>query len=221
MRAILVALAVMYALTDSGRAAASPIIYSESITTNGVLDGTTFTDELVTLTFTADTANVTFIQGSNFTQYSNVPSVGTVTVAGVGSATLSDAMSLSFFAFPTFSEFSVTDTLLSTDVLDTFAVTSGFAGYTMVGPLSPVSGGASYTVGTLFGTDLGSFEFTKTGGGVSTVTATPVPEPSDLVPVAIGIVGLMALRRRHIPVRSRAFAFIPASLLVRRQSAIV
>jgi hypothetical protein len=72
------------------QAKAAPITYFESITTDGVLGGTAFTNELVTLTFTADTSNVTFFQGSNFTRYTNIPSVSTVTVAGVGSATFSD-----------------------------------------------------------------------------------------------------------------------------------
>jgi hypothetical protein len=54
-----------------------------------------------------------------------------VTVAGVGTATFSDPISLSVFAFPTFSEFIATDTSKSADILDTFAVTAGFAGYNM------------------------------------------------------------------------------------------
>jgi hypothetical protein len=199
MRVTVLAL-VVFALTGFGRAEAAQIFYSESITTDGILGGTVFADKLVTLTFTADTANVTFFQGSNFTQYTNNPSVSTVTVAGIGTATLSDPVSLSVFAFPTFSEFSVTDTLLSSDILDTFAVESGFAGYDMKSSLSPVSGGAAYSVGTLFGTSLGNFEFTKSGGGVSTVTATTAsaaPEPSGLFLIAIGLFSLAAYRTRR------------------------
>jgi hypothetical protein len=187
-------LAAVLALAGFGRADASTIYYTESITTDGSLGGTAFTGKLVTLTFTADIANVTFFQGSGFTQYTNVPTVSTVTVAGIGTATLSDAMSLSVFAFSTFSEFSVTDTALSTDILDTFAVTSGFAGYNMQVPLGPVSGGAAYSVGSPFGTNLGDFTFTKTGGGVSTVAAT-APEPSSLGLLAIGLFGVAARKR--------------------------
>jgi hypothetical protein len=187
-------LAAAFALVGFGRADASTIYYTESITTDGSLGGTAFTGKLVTLTFTADTTNVTFFQGSGFTQYTNVPTVSTVNVAGIGTATFSDAMSLSVFAFSTFSEFSATDTATSTDILDTFAVTSGFAGYNMQGPLAPVSGGAAYPVGTLFGTDLGNFELTKTGGGVSTVAAT-LPEPSSLGLLAIGLFGVAARRQ--------------------------
>jgi hypothetical protein len=108
MRALLAALAAVFALAGSGQAEAAPITYFESFTTDGVLGGTAFTNELVTLTFTADISTVTFFQGSNFTQYTNIPLVSTATVAGVGSATLSDPVSLSVFVFPTFSEFSVT-----------------------------------------------------------------------------------------------------------------
>jgi hypothetical protein len=200
MRVTVLAL-VVFALTGFGRAEAAQIFYSESITTDGILGGTVFADKLVTLTFTADTTNVTFFQGSNFTQYTNNPSVSTVTVAGIGTATWSDPVLLSVFAFPTFSEFSVTDTTSSTDILDTFAVASGFAGYDMKGPLSPVNGGAAYPVGTLFGTSRGSFEFTKTGGGVSTVsattTATAAPEPSGLFLITLGLFSLAAYRPKR------------------------
>ena len=198
MRAIVTILAAMFALAGSRQAEAAPITYFESITTDGVLGGTVFTNELVTLSFTADTSNVTAGPGSSFT---NIPSISTVTVAGVGSATFSDPVSLSVFVFPTFSEFSVTDTALSTDILDTFALTSVFAGYDMTTPLGPVSGGAAYSVGTLFPTSVGNFEFTKTGGGVSSVSA--VPEPSSLFLIALGLSGLAAHRMsRRVRTRS-------------------
>jgi hypothetical protein len=195
MRLIIATLAAAIALAGSARATPASIVYSESITTDGMLGATAFTNELVTLTFTADISNVTFFQGSGFTQYTNIPSLSTVTVAGIGTATFSDPISLSVFVFPAFSEFSVTDTALSTDVLDTFTVVSGFAGYNMAGPLSPVSGGAAYLLGTVFGTSLGDFEFTRSGGGVSTVSA--VPEPPGLALVALGVVGLTAFRTRR------------------------
>jgi hypothetical protein len=195
MRATVVVLTVVLALAGFERAEANVISYSESIVTDGVLGGTAFTGQTVTLTFTADTSNVTFFQGSNFTQYTNIPSVSTVSVAGIGTATFDDAVSLSVSAFPTFSEFSVTDTTHSVDILDTFAVTSAFAGYGMATSIGSVSGGASYPVGTLFGTSLGNFEFTKNGGGVSSVSsvAAAVPEPSGFVLMSIGFLGLLGL----------------------------
>jgi hypothetical protein len=196
MRSTVIALTVVSALTGFGQAEASPISYLEQITTDGSLGGTAFTNKLVTLTFTGDTSNVTFFQGSNFTDYTNIPSVSTVTIAGVGTATFNDALSLSVFVFPTFSEFSATDTALSTDLLDTFAVASGFAGYNMQGPLSPVSGGAAYPVGTLFGTNLGNFAFTRSGGGTSTVSAV-APEPSGLLLIGLGLFSLAAYRTKR------------------------
>ena len=194
MRAAVV-LTVVLALAGFERAEADVISYSESIVTDGVLGGTAFTGQTVTLTFTADTSNVTFFQGSGFTQYTNVPSVSTVSVAGIGTAVFSDPVSLSVLAFPTFSEFSVTDTADSTDILDTFAVTSGFAGYGMTTSIGPVSGGAAYSTGTLFQTSLGNFEFTKSGGGVSSVTAA-VPEPSGFVLMSVGFLGLLGWRKK-------------------------
>ena len=187
---------VMFALIGLGRAGAATIYYTESITTDGSLGGTAFTGELVTLTFMADTSNVTFLQGAGFTQYTNIPSTATVTVATVGTATFSDPISLSVFAFPTFSEFSATDTSLGTDILDTFAVAAGFAGYNMQDSLNPVNGGAAYSVGTPFATNLGDFDFTKTGGGVSTVSAS-VPEPSSVIMIAVGLLIAVTVRRRR------------------------
>jgi hypothetical protein len=189
---------MFFALIGLGRAGATTISYTESITTDGSLGGIAFTGELVTLTFTADTGNVTFFQGSNFTQYTNIPSLSTVTVAGIGTATLSDPFSLSVLVFPTFSEFEATDTSIGEDILDTFATASGFAGYNMQGPLAPVNGGAAYGVGNTFGTNLGSFELTKNGGGVSNASATTaVPEVSSLYMLAIGLFSGAVLRRRR------------------------
>jgi hypothetical protein len=190
---------ILFALICLGRAGATTISYTESITTDGSLGGTAFTGELVTLTFTADTSNVTFFQGSGFTRYTNIPSSSTVTVAGIGTATFSDPISLLVEVHSTFSEFGATDTSIGQDILDTFAVTSGFAGYNMQVSLAPVSGGAAYPVGTTtFGTSLGSFEFTKSGGGVSSVSAaTTVPELSSLGMLATGLCSVAVLRRNR------------------------
>jgi hypothetical protein len=199
MSKAILAMAAVFGLACYGPTKAESITYIESITTDGSLGGTAFTNSLVTLTFTADTDNVTFSQGSDlgtdFTQFTNVPSTSTVTVAGVGTATFSDSISLSMFAFPTFSEFGVTDTSTSSDILDTFAVTSEFAGYDLKGPLAPVSGAPGYTAGTIFETNMGVFEFTKNEPGISTVSAT-VPEPASAMMTALGIAGALSQRRR-------------------------
>jgi hypothetical protein len=180
----------------SGSLARGSIInYSESITTNGQLGSTPFTNALVTLTFSADPSKVTFFQGSDFTQYTNIPTVSTVTVAGVGTATFSDPISVSVSAYPTFSEFGSTDISASNDILDDYAVTAGFAGYKMSSSFGPVAGGAAYPVGAPFPTSLGGFEFTQTGGGVTTFSATAVPEPSGAAAIAVGLC-VIACRRR-------------------------
>src|SRR5438093_6933061 len=64
---------------------ATPITYSEVVTATGSLGASAFTNALVAITLTGDTANVaglgTFLN----------PGVATVTVSGLGTATFTDA----------------------------------------------------------------------------------------------------------------------------------
>jgi hypothetical protein len=69
-------------------ARADLITYTEQAVGSGGLGGTAYTNALVTITFTGDTANVT--GGSGF--FINTVGTTTVTVAGLGLATFTDTM---------------------------------------------------------------------------------------------------------------------------------
>jgi hypothetical protein len=190
MLRILFASVVIIGLACPTQSDAGFIAYTESITTSGTFNGMTFSGQLVTLTFTGDTTNVTATTNG----FANSITKATVTVAGLGTATLSDTFKVGVDTFPTFSDFTATDVTTSTDILDTFAVTSGFTGVDLKSAFGPVSGGASYPVGTSFATSTGTFAFTQTGGGVSTASAS-VPEPSSVLITALGLVGVVIIPR--------------------------
>jgi hypothetical protein len=199
MLRILFTLLVLVGLASSGQAWGTTIIYTESITTDGSLGGTAFTDKLVTLTLTADPSTATFSSGAGFTRYTNAIAQATVTVSGLGTATLSDSFQVRTEAYSTFTDFLVMDTTHpGTDILDTYGANAGaptgFVGFTLANSFGPVSGGAAYQVNLAFATNHGDFEFTKVGGGVSTVTAI-VPEPSTLVMAGFGVLGVLSIRR--------------------------
>ena len=195
---------IVLGLAYSGRAEAGPISYTESITTNGTLDGTAFTSKLVTLTLTADSSNASFFQGSGFTRYTNTINSATLTVAGIGSDTMLDSFSVAVEVFGgsnPFADFLVKDLTQSVDFFDTFTTAAALTGVDLGHAFGPASGGAALDVtdsfGTSFQANTGSFLFANVGGGVSSVSATTTPEPSSLAMTALGGAGAFLLLRER------------------------
>src|SRR5438874_1837668 len=77
---------VVACLAHSNCVLANPITYTDQVIGSGKLGATTFTDALVTVTFTGDTSNV--IPGSGFVDFIITVGTATVNVQGVGTATL-------------------------------------------------------------------------------------------------------------------------------------
>jgi hypothetical protein len=84
-RLALLAVVCVGALAGTGRA--GPITYTEQFTASGSLGTQSFTNAMVTITGTGDTANIVS-SGLNIFN----PVTATVTIAGLGTATFTDSL---------------------------------------------------------------------------------------------------------------------------------
>jgi hypothetical protein len=178
---------LLFAAFGTAMASAGTITITETITTSGVLDGTTFTGKLVTLTLTGDTNNVTGTY--------QLPGTATVSVAGVGSDTFSDPQ-MEAFVLPGSVEGGISDVTEAWDVLDVHNV--GFGTYALNTSFGPVSGG-TFGNPEVFNTVGGTFTIT---GALNvdhpaTFTATLVPETGTVMMLGAGLC-LLGLGRRYM-----------------------
>ena len=173
-------------------ASASTITYTEILANaNGVLDGTTFTGQTVTLTLMGDTAGITNPLAGIFENHGPA----TVSVSGVGTDTFTDTIFVGDSQGSTLAGF--VDASTSSDILD--IANSAFATYALDTSIGPVSGGTS-SVGTdLYNTMGGTFEITSplNVDHSATFSATGVPEPGTFALMAFGIAGVFLSRRRR------------------------
>jgi PEP-CTERM motif len=188
---------LLTALTAFTASADTLLTYTETMTTSGTLDGTGFTNQLVTIALTGDTNGIMSV-GPIFL----LSGSASVTVATVGSDTFTDVMAVVDIDGRSIQTAGITDRALSADVLDT--ANSAFSSYALNTPIGPLSGTSSST------TDKNGFPipFPTAGGTLilngpfdgdhpSTFTATATasaPEPGTLAMFGIGI-GLLGFGR--------------------------
>jgi hypothetical protein len=174
------------------RADATQITYTDQGTISGSLGASAFTNALVTVSFTGDTANVT--GGLGF--WSNSVGTATVTVAGVGTATFTDSM----FAFDNQSARFAGIASQAGSVLDT-DTSPLFDTYDLKTAIGPVTGAVFFRPDLTYGTTLGSLHFASVTGD-TTFTATTgvaaVPEPSTILGASVAVLlgSFYSLRRR-------------------------
>jgi hypothetical protein len=170
---------------------AGTLTFTETMTTNGILDGTTFTNELVTLNLTANTSSIAIISP---VLYYLVGSAS-VTVASVGSDTFTDEMvevSNTSVPWGGFGD-------LTSNLIVLFIDDPAFSSYTLDTPLGPVSDVAYGNSGSTYNTSGGYFEITGPldGSDSATFTAVAAPEPGTLAMLGAGI-SLLVLGRRMV-----------------------
>ena len=179
-------LALMLCVTWPANAAL--VTYTEQATGSGTFGGYGFTDVLVTVTFTGDTANI--VDSSGF--YNNIVGTATVNVSGFVPATFTDTME----AFDNQGAIAagISDWTLGASVLDTYD--NAFATYDLITSIGPISNSPYYRPDITFNTDRGGFNLTSLDGNSTfTATVSSVPEPATMLLLGLGLVGLAGVRR--------------------------
>lgn len=202
-------------LSFASNAHATPITYELSGTASGKIGATTFTDAAVDLIGVGDTAGITSLFGGVI--FGNPFTAFTVTIGGVGTATITDQSAI--WAIPAPSGlvpqpaiiFGREDRVGGVPVLDSITgigivASAGLAGYEDGAPVPPI-------------TDLGGIGFPGCGGigedpcihttlgllsfdsnpfpptGEATFAAEPVPEPTTLFLLGGGLAALAGRSR--------------------------
>jgi hypothetical protein len=174
-------------LTAIAASAGTLLTYTETVTTSGTLDGTAFTNQLVTITLTGDANG---IMNSGFELL--LTGSASVTVAHVGSDAFTDAMAA--LVIPASQTAGISDRSRSADVLDT--INSAFASYGLNTPIGPLSGmsnsntdknGSPIPFPTASGSLLLNGPFDVSHPSIFTAAAIAAPEPETLAMFEAGI----------------------------------
>jgi len=210
--------AVTLALVLTGistAAYADPITFQFSGTASGTIGGTNFSNALVTLNGTGNTNNIVSIFGFAFA----APITTTVTIQGVGTATITDPTEILSSVIPVsiggnLLPFVILGRVDAPPALDSLTGigaigSNAVLGYnlaTSIGPITASPGGIGFIVpcgvpgsDPCLSTSLGTLSFTSnignTSQGTFTATLQPVPEPTSLFLLGSGVAALVGRSR--------------------------
>ena len=168
----------------------APVTFTESVTGSGSL-GSAFSNQLITISGTADTSGITTGVGL----YTLFLPTATITVNGFSPVTLNGGVTVFSNTFAQVAGFEAHSPTF--DVLDT--VSPAFAAYMLVGAISS-SGTAQFLAGTAFATSGGSFVLDSVSGNSTFTAGAPTsgiaPEPASIALFGTGLLAFAGTTRR-------------------------
>ncbi len=169
----------------AGQAFGTTIVYSELTIGSGTMNDVPFTDQTINLTMIGDTTNVSGGLNSQGTfQFS---------ISGVGAGSLEQMV-----VFVINSEAEAGFRSVGSELPALSTVDSVFATYDLTTAIGPITGPAEIDSGVFLNTTLGRLFITSAGD--STFTASIVPEPSSLLLLGSGVLGLAGMLSRKLGV---------------------
>lgn len=193
-------LLMILCLGSASHADAAPITFTFQGTGSGTVGTQSFTDSAFTISLSSDTTAI--IQIGEF--YRTPPASATINLAGIGTGTFTQLANVitipDGFGAATFVGLELPANSLQLNGVTLFSATLN--GYTLQGPIGPISNRPAGSGFLNAPTTLGQVQFTNYGNTL-TFTATlgtpgaePVPEPTTMLLLATGIVGGAVLRKR-------------------------
>ena len=176
----------------AGMARGTPIIYQETATATGSLNGSGFSNAMVTLTAATDTTTIT--QNGSIFSAPNLTLTGTISGFG-GSFTFTDAtltvdnQGVSRAGFGDFSN----------NLAILFVGAAPFATYDLTTSIGPISGTPVFNPGTAFATTAGNFilNSVSTASFQATLGPAAVPEPATIVSAGLATALCLGYARRR------------------------
>jgi hypothetical protein len=178
--------AALLIISFCGISSASLLTYTEQVIASGQLGPASFALQPITLTLTGDTGAITQPEFGIFVELGTV----TLSVDGVGTADFTDVTQVVSNQGAIGAGFGDNTTGLA--IL--FTSSSAFASYDLQNPFGPVTGPAIINGGASFNTTAGAFRIDSISG-LSTFTATAVPEPGELLPLAFLLISVLIAAR--------------------------
>jgi hypothetical protein len=201
-------------------AQATPIHYELTGTASGRIGNKQFTDASIDLVAAGDTTTVQTLTGMGFTFYANPFSTFTITIGGIGTATITDISELFTVPQPVPGFTTVPGVIFArTDNppdlsgitgigFNVSNVLAGYTGGTTIGPLTAqgtfgfIQGCSTPNHDPCIHTTLGLLSFASNPNNPqdvttqTTFTATTVPEPATLFLLGTGAAALVGRRRK-------------------------
>jgi hypothetical protein len=187
--------AAVLCLSFAHNVSAESITYTEQTIGSGSLDGTAFSNALITIALSGDTTTVQNKGGGLFYDFGSA----TVTVAGIGSDSLSGAAQANIFSNNPVGAAGISE--LGNDILDIYS--SSFNSYALANAIGPITGSPNYIPGESVAATKGNFVLTSAGQSTFTATTGAPPamasEPNTnfLLSPLLALLAIFGLRRKQ------------------------